>query len=94
MAESLSRTIHIIEHGIADGLHAGAQLYVSREFVPVADVGIGESRIGESLCASFITGCDARVAGGASPGITHTRSTHASGAVHSARAAHEFPSSA
>lgn len=37
----LSRTISLIEHGLAEGLHVGAQLYVSLAGEPVADVALG-----------------------------------------------------
>src|SRR5207253_1509810 len=42
----LSHTTEILQRGIDEKLHAGAQLYVSRNFEPLADLGIGESRIG------------------------------------------------
>ena len=42
----LPRTIDVFQRGIADKLHVGAQLFVSRNFEPLADLGIGESRIG------------------------------------------------
>src|SRR5439155_17358774 len=40
------RTIAAIERGIAQGLHIGAQLYVSRRGQVVADVALGEARRG------------------------------------------------
>src|SRR5436190_8268463 len=42
----LSQTTQIIEHGISEGLHLGAQLYVSRDLKVIADVAIGQSRPG------------------------------------------------
>src|SRR5689334_21071852 len=47
--EFLPRTRAAIEDGIRQGLHLGAQLYVSRDFAVVADDAIGESRPGEPL---------------------------------------------
>lgn len=43
---ALPRTLEVVEHGMADGLHIGAQLYVSRHGAPVADVAVGKSRAG------------------------------------------------
>src|SRR4051794_41079091 len=45
-AESLPRTVAVLEQGITDGLHVGAQGYVSRGGMPVADFGIGLARPG------------------------------------------------
>ena len=42
----LSRAAGIIEQGIADKLHLGAQLYVSRDGATVADLAIGEATSG------------------------------------------------
>ena len=49
--ETLPRTVEVIERGMADGLHIGAQLYVSRDGTTVADFGIGEARPGVSMDA-------------------------------------------
>ena len=49
MTTYLPRTLDVIERGIADRLHIGAQLYVSRSGAPVADLAIGEARVGVSL---------------------------------------------
>ena len=38
--------VALLEQGIEEGLHIGAQLYVSRDGAPVADVALGESRPG------------------------------------------------
>ncbi|HEY0783885.1 MAG TPA: serine hydrolase domain-containing protein [Thermoanaerobaculia bacterium] len=45
----LPRTRTAIEDGIRQGLHLGAQLYVSRDLTVVADAAFGESRPGERL---------------------------------------------
>ena len=45
----LPRTRDAIAAGIAEGLHLGAQLYVSRRGVAVADAALGECRPGEAL---------------------------------------------
>lgn len=47
--EPLPRTRAVIEHGTAEGLHLGAQIYVSRAGDPVADLAIGEARVGVAL---------------------------------------------
>jgi hypothetical protein len=39
----LRRATEIIVRGIADGLHLGAQLYVSRDGATVADLALGEA---------------------------------------------------
>lgn len=43
---SLPRTLRVIDQGVADGLHVGAQLYVSRSGEVIADVARGEARAG------------------------------------------------
>jgi CubicO group peptidase (beta-lactamase class C family) len=45
-ASSLPTSTTLLEQGIAGGLHIGAQLYVSRDGEPVADLALGESRSG------------------------------------------------
>jgi CubicO group peptidase (beta-lactamase class C family) len=45
-ASSLPTATTILERGINEGLHIGAQLYVSRKGEPVADLALGESRPG------------------------------------------------
>ncbi len=45
----LPRTRQVIERGIADGLHLGAQVYVSLPDRVVADFAVGESRPNESM---------------------------------------------
>ena len=45
----LPRTIAAIERGIAQGLHIGAQLYVSLRGQVVADVALGEARRGVAM---------------------------------------------
>lgn len=47
--EALPRTREVIERGMAEGLHLGAQVYVSRDFVPVADFAIGEAQRGTPM---------------------------------------------
>ena len=47
----LSRTVKVIEQGMKDGLHIGAQVYVSRGGETVADFGLGESRSGVPMDA-------------------------------------------
>ena len=50
----LTRTQELIEQGIREGLHAGAQLYVCRHGETVAEVAVGESRQGVAM--SPVTG--------------------------------------
>jgi CubicO group peptidase (beta-lactamase class C family) len=45
-SNSLPRSVALIERGITDGRHLGAQLYVSSHGEVLADDGIGESRLG------------------------------------------------
>lgn len=49
MSDALPRTRAAIEEGIRQGLHLGAQLYVSRDGETVADTALGEVRPGEPL---------------------------------------------
>src|SRR2546423_9306130 len=44
MSAPLPRTTAVIERGIGEGLHLGAQVHVSVDGMPVADVGIGHAR--------------------------------------------------
>ncbi|HVF32927.1 MAG TPA: serine hydrolase domain-containing protein [Acidimicrobiales bacterium] len=46
LAERLPRTTTVLEAGIADGLHLGAQVYVSLDGEVLADGAIGEARAG------------------------------------------------
>jgi CubicO group peptidase (beta-lactamase class C family) len=46
MSTPLPRTTAAIERGIGEGLHLGAQVHVSVDGMPVADVGIGHARTG------------------------------------------------
>ncbi len=46
LTSALPRTTKVIEGGIADGLHLGAQVYVSRDGKVLADGAIGEARAG------------------------------------------------
>ena len=43
---ALPRTLEVIERGMAEGLHIGAQVYVSLDGEPVADFAVGEARRG------------------------------------------------
>ena len=43
---TLPRTVAEVERGLEEGLHIGAQVYVSLEAKPVADFAVGESRSG------------------------------------------------
>jgi len=47
--ERLSRAREAIEDGIRDGLHLGAQIYVSQRGEVIADAALGEDRPGEPL---------------------------------------------
>ena len=47
--ESLPLTRRVLEEGIGEGLHLGAQLSVSRRGMPVADGAVGEDRPGVPL---------------------------------------------
>ena len=46
---TLPRTLDVIGRGVDDGLHIGAQLYVSRDGEPVADVAVGEADRGVAM---------------------------------------------
>jgi CubicO group peptidase (beta-lactamase class C family) len=48
-AEGLPETVAVIEEGRREGLHLGAQVYVSRAGEPVADLALGWARPGEEL---------------------------------------------
>ena len=41
--KDLPRTTELIESGMADGLHIGAQLYVSRDAQPFATLALGDA---------------------------------------------------
>src|SRR6478609_4508309 len=45
-ADTLPNTRALVEQGLSEGLHIGAQLYASRNGTPVADLTIGEARPG------------------------------------------------
>ncbi|MEA2734437.1 MAG: hypothetical protein QOE14_888 [Humisphaera sp.] len=51
---TLSRTISAIERGIDQGLHLGAQVYVSLRGETVADIGVGEASPGAAMTADTI----------------------------------------
>ncbi|MGE5608043.1 MAG: serine hydrolase domain-containing protein [Bacillota bacterium] len=52
---AIPTTIARIEQGIADGMHLGAQLYISRNGQVVADQGIGEARPGEPMTPDHLS---------------------------------------
>ena len=47
--DHLPRTLQSLEKGIQEGLHLGAQVYISRDGATVADFGVGESAPGISV---------------------------------------------
>ncbi len=49
MEQALPRTMDVLRHGIVEGLHPGAQLYVSLHGQVVADAAVGESRPGVAM---------------------------------------------
>src|SRR5438874_2149718 len=49
MTGTLPRTVKVIEDGIAEKLHLGAQVYVSVDGKAVADIGVGESKAGTPM---------------------------------------------
>ena len=49
MGTELSKTTAAIEQGITDGLHLGAQVYVSVDGKTIADTGVGESKSGTPM---------------------------------------------
>jgi CubicO group peptidase (beta-lactamase class C family) len=49
--ESLPHTLEVIENGMAEKVHVGAQVYVSRDGKAVADFGLGEARPGVPMDA-------------------------------------------
>jgi CubicO group peptidase (beta-lactamase class C family) len=51
---SLSRTGALINQGMADGLHIGAQLWVSLDGVPAADEAFGDARPGVQMQADTL----------------------------------------
>jgi len=52
---ALVRTVDVIERGIAEQLHIGAQLYVSRNGEPVVDMAVGDARAGVPLRPDSVT---------------------------------------
>jgi CubicO group peptidase (beta-lactamase class C family) len=54
MADGLARTTALIQQGIEQGLHPGAQLYISRDGNIVADLAFGEARDGAAMTSGSI----------------------------------------
>src|SRR3954470_24146259 len=50
----LSRTTDILKHGISEGLHLGAQLFVARDGQTIFDDGIGEAHPGTPMTRDSI----------------------------------------
>ncbi|MDB6035605.1 MAG: Serine hydrolase [Verrucomicrobiales bacterium] len=51
----LPRTLSILEQGLQEGLHLGAQVYVSLRGKPLADFAIGDSKPGLALTTADLT---------------------------------------
>ncbi len=51
----LPQTVALLDQGIADGLHRGAQLYVSRHGQALVDAAFGESRLGVAMQPDTLT---------------------------------------
>jgi CubicO group peptidase (beta-lactamase class C family) len=54
LRRSLARTLNVIETGRQEGLHPGAQLYISLGGEVVADLGLGEARLGVPMRADSV----------------------------------------
>src|SRR5262249_20768595 len=54
MGDGLAHTRALIQQGIEQGLHIGAQLYVSHRGSVIADIAIGESRDGVPMATDSI----------------------------------------
>lgn len=54
MQNDLPRTTDLIRTQMADGLHIGAQMYVSVDAQPIADIALGESRPGVAMTPDSI----------------------------------------
>jgi CubicO group peptidase (beta-lactamase class C family) len=52
--DALPRTTAVIEQGIAEGLHLGAQAYLSLDAEPLAELALGESRPGVAMTPAAI----------------------------------------
>ncbi|MDE2886950.1 MAG: serine hydrolase [Gemmatimonadota bacterium] len=55
MDTSLTRTVDLLHAGVGDGLHPGAQLYVSVEGSAVADVAVGNATTYRAMTSDTIT---------------------------------------
>jgi len=53
-AELLPETYRVIQHGIAEGLHHGVQLTVTKNFQTIVDCAAGENRPGEPLTGDML----------------------------------------
>lgn len=51
---NLPRTLSVLEQQMAEGLHIGAQMYVSHRGAAAADVGLGESRPGVAMTSDTV----------------------------------------
>ena len=52
---SLTRTVGLLQAGVGDGLHPGAQLYVSVEGSAVADVSVGNATTTRAMTSDTVT---------------------------------------
>jgi CubicO group peptidase (beta-lactamase class C family) len=48
------KALDLLKHGLADGSHVGAQIYVSQNGQPVIDSGVGESQPGVAMSSDTI----------------------------------------
>ena len=55
MEPSLTRTVDLLQSGIRDGLHLGAQLYVSLEGRAIADVAVGKATTTRAMTSDTMT---------------------------------------
>jgi len=53
--ESLDRAVQVLEEGVAQGQHPGAQLYVSRRGQVIADLALGEASPGVPMAVDSLT---------------------------------------
>jgi CubicO group peptidase (beta-lactamase class C family) len=55
LPSELPRTVSILQHGIDEQLHPGAQLYVSQNGNTIADLAIGDAQLGTPMTRDSIT---------------------------------------